>query len=275
MILGFDIGGTKIRGALVDKGKVVKDVEISTEAHNGPEHVVKKVAAMIEQLTDDNKFPVGIGFPTPLLYQESKVAFESNMPGWAGINIKIIFEKGLKRKVVVDNDANCFTLGEFNYGAGYGKKNVLGITLGTGLGGGIIIDGKLYHGSQGTGAEFGFMCLGDHTFEELCSTKSLYDAKYMAELAMQGDKDAKDAFKEFGENLGLGLANLINIFNPDVIVIGGNISKAWNLFIKYAEKVVNEKALKTAAKHVKILKSELNEDAGVIGAASLVDHILG
>jgi len=177
------------------------------------------------------------------------------------------------------NDANCFTWAEHLFGAARAASSCVGITLGTGVGGGIVMDWKgkslLWDGHNGSAAEIGHMILdGEHSFEELCSSRAQHiwkgeDPLTIEQAANKGDKSAKEAYMNYGYWLGVGVANIINALDPEVVVAGGSISNAWALFEKEMRKSVQKYVLSTQSKNTKIVQARLGNDAGAIGAAYL------
>ena len=184
----------------------------------------------------------------------------------------------------MENDVNCFTLGEALVGAGKGAETVLGITLGTGVGGGIVIDGRIYRGAFGAAGELGHMtikfdgprcsCSSFGCLEEYCSERFFLKKGGLPQKfyddAEKGDKKALKIYNEYGKYLGIGLANVINLLDPEVIVIGGGIANAYKLFVKEMEKEIRKRVISPVSKkYVKIKKAALNGLGGAVGAALL------
>ena len=154
MIIGVDLGGTKIAAALsTEEGKIITDVNIPTEANQGKKQVIANIKKAINNLIRGQKAQIcciGIGAPGPVLYEKGIVIEPPNLPGWKSVNLKMILEKEFKVPVSLDNDANCAALGELHFGAGRKARHFIYITLSTGIGGGIIIDKKIYRGANGS-----------------------------------------------------------------------------------------------------------------------------
>ncbi len=289
MIIGIDLGGTKIAGVLATpSGKVLMDVQIPTEANQGKARVISNISKVIDTLIKSHKVKIkaiGIGAPGPILYEKGIVVEAPNMPGWKRVHLKEIFEKEFRVPVFVDNDANCAALAEAWFGAGKFVKHFLYITVSTGIGGGIIIDKKLYRGAIGAAGEFGHMIIdsenkyqcacGNHgCLEALASGTAIKKITGMDAIAAhlaahQGDKKAKKALDEVAHYLAIGIANLVNIFNPEMIVIGGGLSNMWQHIGLPVKKEFKKYALTLPAKSVKIVRAKLKGDAGVLGAAVL------
>jgi glucokinase len=288
MIIGIDLGGTKIAGVLATpSGKVLMDVNIPTEASKGKKKVIENIKKAISMLMHSQKVKVkaiGIGAPGPILYEKGIVMEAPNLPGWKRVNIKKILEKEFKVPVFVDNDANCAALAEAWFGAGKFVKHFLYMTVSTGIGGGIIIDKKLYRGATGSAGEFGHMkidtngpkcgcgrygCLESLASGTALKRKTGVQAISLELAARQGDKKALEAIQEVAHYLTIGIANLVNIFNPEMVVIGGGLSNMRELLFVPIKKEFKNYVLSVPAKSVKIVRAKLGTDAGVLGAAAL------
>ena len=283
-IIGVDLGGTNIRAGLVLCNKVIKKSEVKTEPDKGKTIVIKNLVKAISRAMIKNVAGIGIGSPGPLDYRKGLIIRTKNIP-IEKVNLKKILEKKFNVPVFVDNDANCFALGEAVYGAGKKFDAVVGLTLGTGVGGGIIIEKKIFHGRNDAG-ELGHTtinfngikcnCGNIGCLEEYASTRGIMrlakglKAKTPLDvynLALKGNKKAIKAFEKMGFYLGIAVANFVNIFDPDVVIIGGGISNAWKFFSKSMKKTVKERAY--VNKNPIIVKSRLR-DAAILGAASLI-----
>src|SRR3989339_1856954 len=180
MFIGVDLGGTKIAAALVSEtGKIITDVNIPTEASKGKKHVLGVISKAIDHLLRTSAKPVkaiGLGVPGPILYEKGVVIGPPNLPGWKQVNLKQVLGKKFKLPVYVDNDANCAALAEARFGAGIGRKHFIYITVSTGIGGGIIINGELYRGANGSAGEFGHMIIDSHGFTCGCGDVGCLEA---------------------------------------------------------------------------------------------------
>lgn len=303
---GVDIGGTTVKlglfeaeGAIVDKWEITTD--ISEEGAAILPNVVASVAKKIEehQLDKNDIIGIGVGVPAPVT-SDGVVNGSANL-GWKYKEVKRELEELSGLKAVIGNDANVAALGEMWRGGGAGEKNMIMVTLGTGVGGGIIIDGKILVGATGAGGEIGHICVNydetDHCGcgncgcleqyasatgivklakkklgQEMRSTilnKEDVTAKDVFDAVKAGDEVADEIAVEFGRYLGYGLANLAAVCNPSVFVIGGGVSKAGEVLIPYIQKPYLERAF-FADKQVKFVLAELGNDAGICGAAKLV-----
>jgi len=278
--IGLDIGGTYIKAGIVYKGRILRKISVPTQAGEGRERVIRNILASIAKLHDKTT-RVGVGCPGSIDHKRGMVIASTNLP-IAGINFPELIKKKFNLLAKIDNDANCFALGEFSHGAGKGYKNMVGITMGTGIGSGVIINGEVYRG-RNRAAELGHTiikydgekcgCGKKGHVEAYIGTKGIqkrFGKKISPEeiykLASKGNKKAIKVWEDTGYYLGIGITNIIHSFDPDIIVIGGNVSKAWKFFSKSMFETVKKNSLFT---RTPIVRARL-EDAGVIGAAELV-----
>jgi glucokinase len=239
--------------------------------------------------------------PGTVNVEEGIVVKAPNLPSLDGFRLAAVLSTELKRPALLENDANAAAVGEMWQGAGRGRRTVVCVTLGTGVGGGIILDGKLWRGVDGAAAEIGHMCVdpfggvacgcGSRGCLEVYASataivrmtreasprhpdSTLHTAKDLTSEAifaagLEGDELALEVFRRMGVYLGIGVANLINILNPEVIVIGGGVANGWDLFEKHMHQQVAERAFPLLAARVKIVRAECGDDAGLLGAARL------
>jgi len=278
------LGGTNIRAGLVLGGKVIKKVEVKTEPNKGKNIVIKNLVKAINNVMTKEVVGIGIGSPGPLDYRKGLIINPKNIP-FKKVNLKKILEKKFKVPVFVDNDANCFTLGEALYGSGKKHNCVIGLTIGTGVGGGIVVNKKIFHGRINAG-ELGHMTIKFDGTRSKCGNRGCLEEYISArgimrlakglkaktpldayKLALKGNKKAIKVFEKMGFYLGIAVANFVNIFDPDVIIIGGGISNAWKFFSKNMKKTVKERVY--VNKNPIIIKGRL-EDAAILGAASFI-----
>ncbi|MBI2208375.1 ROK family protein [Candidatus Woesearchaeota archaeon] len=280
-IIGIDLGGTSIKTGLVSStGKIIKKYEMPTEAKKGAKRVIKNIISAVNEVKSGKIAGIGIGSPGPMDYKKGIIINPVNLP-FRNISLKNIIQNKFKIKTYLDNDANCFALGEAVFGSGKKYENIIGITLGTGLGGGFVTNKRIFHG-RSNAAELGHMTIkfdgikarsgNDGDIEEYAAARGitrLYDGKNnpysIYQLAMKGDKKAKKAFEKMGNYLGAELANLLYAFDPDIIVVGGKISNSWKFFSKSMDETIRKRYF---AKPCPIAKSNL-KDAGILGAAAL------
>ncbi len=311
LALGIDLGGTKILTAVVNtKGEILGLNHSATPASEGPEAVTQSVlksagdALKQSGITISALGAIGVGAPG-LSNPETGILFTSpHLPKLKNVPLRDIIEKGLGKKTFLINDANAAALGELYFGAGQGARNFVYVTISTGIGGGIIIDGKIYTGALGTAGEIGHMTIDDTgplcncgnrgCWEQLASGTALaretrerikngaetsildyaggsiekVTAEVIHRAAQAGDTLARELISQTGYYLGVGLANLINIFNPEVIVIGGGLSNIGEMLLDPAFKEAGERAFKEPYRAVRLTRAELGGNSGVLGAAA-------
>jgi glucokinase len=293
--IGVDIGGTNIPVALVDQaGKIVDIIEKKTQAHDGPDSVVKRIAESVKELCSkvDNCSLAGIGLGAPgaLDIKKGIIITSPNLSGWNNVPLLKMLNEATGLKVKMDNDANCAAIGEHWIGGARGSNNAIIITLGTGVGGGIIIDGKIFRGSHGTAGELGHITIEKDGRLCNCGNKGCLEAYASAtgavitakELGLkvdtaydifvkaeQKDELAQKALEISGRYLGIGIASFANIFDPDVIVVGGGFSSAYKYLLPAAKDEAYNRSFKTIMDKLSIKRAELGNNAGIIGAARL------
>ncbi len=292
MYIGLDIGGSKIRAGLLDNTfKIIDVVETATRINKSKQTILNDIYEVLSSFSLSNVKGIGIAIRGQVDFKNGIVKEATMMPGgFKNVKIAEFLKKKTKKCVIVENDVNCFALAEALQGAGKGKQSVVGVTLGTGIGGGIVVNGNIYRGAFGGSAEIGHMIIdpnkykwntGQHgSFESLCSgmaikkqyflrTKKKLGALEVEELYQQGDKNAKSVFKEMSEYLSIGLANIIHILNPDVIVIGGGLSRA-RFYVDTAINQIPKRLVYPAHKKTRVVYAKLGQQAGLIGATMLV-----
>ncbi|MCG1011334.1 ROK family protein [Tepidanaerobacter sp. GT38] len=311
LVVGLDLGGTKIATCVMNEdGEILKKVTLSTLAHEGPDAVIGRIIESIYdviRLANINKediLAIGVGVPGPLDSEKGLIKNPPNLPGWVEVPLRDILYKEFKVPLAIENDANAAALGENIYGSGKGIKNFMYITISTGIGGGVVVNGKLLKGASGNAAEIGHTtinfegplcgCGNRGCWEAYASgtalarfaregikngiktiIKDIVDreghikAEHVFTAAKQGDKFAKELVDMEGFYLGVGLANMANSFNPNCIAIGGGITNQWDMFYEHMISIMQERALKANVEGLKVVKATLGPDVGVIGAATL------
>ena len=311
--IGVDVGGTNIKIALVDKaGSIVYSDTVPTRAEMGYEYTINNMKKAISDLMVQTKVAkedisgIGFGFPGQIDCDKGVVLLAPNIPGWVNIPIAKIIEKEFSIPVKVDNDVRCAALAELNYGAGKGTTNMICITVGTGIGSGLIINGKIVRGASNVAGEIGHIKLQMHDgplcgcgdtgcLEAFASGPAIVamaqeyimggkSTKYrelanpditpyiVAEAAKQGDVVAKRIFEVIGEYIGIGLVSVINLLNPEKIVIGGGVADAGELLFAPIKRTIELRAMPIQAKAVQVVHAELGNTAGVIGASLLIEN---
>ncbi len=288
--LGLDLGGTNIKWVVVerkgDRERPRERGQVTTRAAEGPEAVVERLAAVGSDAIARNQGVVSVGIGIPGLYDPAAgtTRFLVNFPGvWAGRPVAGPVGNALGLPAALINDARAFGLAELRLGAGRGASAMIGLTLGTGIGGVIAIDGRIHHGHDGTGGELGHQTLEPDGPPCGCGNRGCLEAFARADriaaacgtataeaavdAARAGDPQAIAGLRTIGRYLGIGIANMIAVINPDVVVVGGGISAALDLLRGPLEAEVRERVRTTSLDRVRIVPAELGTWAGAIGAA--------
>ena len=286
----MDLGGTKILAGVVARdGTVVRRHERATP-QDSQEHVLAELEAVVAELLDDSVGGVGFGVPSPIDQERGVVVRCVNVP-LENAPLRDRMHERFGIPVGLDNDANAAAIGEWRAGAGRGEDDVVMITLGTGVGGGVISGGKAFRGRNGAGAELGHVvivhdgrpcqgaCTGHGHLEAYVSGTSATeaaresfgpsaDAHRLVRLANEGDEKAKELLDEIAGYLGSGLGSFINVFGPRIVILGGGFGvAAYEYLLGPAEEVVRREALEPMRSTVRLAKAELGTAAGLIGAA--------
>lgn len=294
--IGIDLGGTNLRVAAIDSdGEILDRVSEPVDYDAGPERVVADIAHVVHEVRSrvgvDGLRGVGIGVPGFIDIDKGIVLGAANLPGFEGFPVRDEIQRQLGTKIIVENDANAAALGEMWKGAGKDVKDLILLTLGTGIGGGIIIDGRVLHGFLGMAGEFGHMtvfpdgnpcgcgncgCLEKHASATAIAAmgrmmhfgRDTTSAKVF-ELAQAGNERAKLVFVSMGRALGVAIASLINVFNFPLYLLSGGPLPAWEFFAPTMFEEVKKRSFTYARTGTRIEKAALGGDAGLFGAAYL------
>ena len=302
MIAGVDIGGTKIAVGVVDQyGHVVAKDECPTDVPRGFDHAMQRVKTLLSQCGDraDTKLDgIGIGCAGPVDTATGVLGNVNNLPGWTGGNPVEALSREFKVAAALENDADAAALGELYWGAGKAKARFLYVTVGTGIGASLILDGKLYRGVGGCHPEIGHHILDTSGPPCSCGVRGCWEslaagpammawlaqnapstyanrnltAREICARAQDSDEWAQRAVEHEGYYLGLGLANLITMFAPEAIVLGGSVMKSAHLFLDRMHEVIRHTCRLVPASRVEITLASLGADAGLIGAAQVWHH---
>lgn len=289
IVVGIDFGGTKIKfGAVLANGTILGEtLTLPTQSERRGDEIVGTMIEGIERITQDSDIAmpqikgIGIGSPGPLDLKKGTILEAPNLPTLHHFPLKQTLENYFNLPVAINNDANCFVLGEACFGSAQQASIVCGVTLGTGFGCGIVIDRKIFEGSTGTAAEVWRSPYADRTFEEYGSARAVsrvyqqitdqqLDAREIFALAQENDQDGIAAWSEFGVHLGKILAIITNLLDPDVIVIGGSVSHAWQFFYDSMLKNLHGNINQAPREHLQIVSAALGDNAGLLGAAALL-----
>jgi len=288
-VIGIDFGGTKIKLAVVaEDGKIHgEEILLATESNRPAKDIVETMrtgvikAATSAELSVDDLSGIGIGSPGPLDLKNGIILDTPNLPTMKNFPLKNAISELFNLPVELNNDGNCFVLGEAYFGAGKNAPTVCGVTLGTGFGCGIVFGKHIYIGATGTAAEVWCSPYADLNFEEYGSGRTLvrlYEqktgeklgAKEIYHLAQNNNLHAQETFFEFGENLGRILSIMVNLLDPDVFVVGGSISNAWEFFKSPLLENLKQNINDEPRAHIHVQRSLLGDNSGLLGAAALL-----
>lgn len=305
LFVGVDLGGTKIYTAIANKaGEILKEIIVKTEAEKGHEQIVQKIKDSIAHVLDGvdkaDVNAIGIGSPGPLDIKNGLIAEPPNLP-FKNYNIIKDLKDEFDLPVYLDNDANAATLAEFMFGAGFGTENMVYVTASTGVGGGAILNGRIYRGSTANALEVGHTtinvtgkrcgCGNRGCVEALCSGTAIRNAaleavrsnitttlknfgeevtsKEVFEEASKGDRVANEILDEALSYLGAAVSNYANTFDPDMIVVGGGITNGGEIVFDKIREEMEKRCLGPIVRHCKVSKAKLEGQAGVLGAVAL------
>lgn len=289
--IGVDVGGTNLRGALIGAdGRFVRRFRVLSEVSKGRDSFLERLCHEVRHLQETAVLEgtpvraVGVGVPG-LIDRQGVVRSSVNMPPLEGLALRDCLERQLGLPVCCANDANLIALGESRYGAGRGLDSAMVVTIGTGVGSGLILNGHLWEGSAGFAAEFGHItvepaghpcpCGNRGCLEQYVSATALsrlgggQTPEKLAALARGGDEAARNLFVQAGTNLGIALAGLLNTLNLDGIVIGGGVSASYDLLEPALQTTLQQRTFPQILHGVQLCKASLGDDAGLLGAALL------
>ena len=290
-VIGIDIGGTTINlGRFLVDGTCKEFLSIATPQPATPEAVVKAIAFPLKKLAQSHNCQgIGIGMPGPTDVTNRIARVGINLPDWEDIPLAEWIENTTDIPTTLANDANCAAIGEAWLGAGKDISNFILLTLGTGVGGGIFIDGKLFTGSYGAAGELGLITLNPDGYpcnsgnqgslEQHCCIRAIkrmtgQTPMELATLARQGDRDALNFWQQYGTILGAGITSLLYILTPEAVILGGGISASAEYFFPTTLAEIKRRVHPSSRVDLKLLKAQLGNDAGMIGAAKLAWDLL-
>ncbi|MFT3738360.1 MAG: ROK family protein [Breznakibacter sp.] len=274
--IGVDVGGTKMQLAYVSDGIISKQHRIETGASRSKDQIVDELLAGIRKLIDDRVIGIGVGVPGLVDSANGIVQNVLNIPAWKNVPLRMLLENSLKLPVFIGNDANCFALGEKFFGIAKPYRDVVCLTLGTGVGAGVIVGNTLHVGNCAMAGEFGGIRYLDSDFENYCSGKFFRykfndEASVFAALANAHDAKALDAFYQFGRHVGHLVETIVYSYGPEAIILGGSLSRSFRLF----EKGMNEVLARFPHQNVipaTVIEPSANPMIAVLGAAALVPY---
>jgi len=300
--VGVDIGGTNIKSALVENGKIKKRKKLPTGANLEPEKVIAQIKSAIRPFVTQSK-GIGIGIAGIIDSKKGIVKFSPNLSEWHNIRLVKALKKEFNKPVSIINDVNAICLGEWQYGAAKGYKNVFLLTLGTGVGGAAICEGQPLFGANGFSGELGHSVIKFNGPRCACGNYGCLEryvgAKYIvanakrkmrkkitslknykrltpyiiAQEAKKGDKVSKEIFTEIGFYIGIGVSNIIALFDSDVVIISGGVSRAGRILFEPIRKTVRKRVLGAKYRNYKIISGKLGDDAGILGAVFFASSV--
>jgi glucokinase len=272
-LIGVDLGGTKITAALIENEKTVRQFTCPTPYDQEMMVVVDAISDAITEVFESGIQGIGIGVPSLVDLEKNVVIDVTNIPSWETVPLKQMLEERFSKPVFVNNDANCFALGEKHFGKGKQYRNFVGLTIGTGLGAGIIINNHLYSGQLCGAGEFGNIYYLDSNIENYCSGMFFKNrhlsGKEEARKAQNGDAGAQQLFDELGHHIARGLGNVLFALAPEAIILGGSVSQSFPLFEKSMRKTFEDFPFQRLYQNLKF-EFSADTDIAVLGAASLV-----
>jgi len=302
LVLGVDVGGTNIKiGIVNNEGLVIDRNVMATKGLSTPVKLIDAISSSLQSLIKNNRLAknnfvgIGMGLPGLVDFQKGFVHFLVNIPGWKKVPLKAIMQKRLGIPVFVDNDANVITLGEWQYGAGRGFQNLVCLTLGTGVGGGLILANAIYRGPSFSAGEIGHIpltengpackCGGRGCLERtvgnrylLKRARTIFHTNISLEevtlRARSGEQKAVHFWHGVGEHLGHALTGVVNLLNPQCFIIGGGVANAGAFIFPAIRATLKRRAMRIPGRLVKIVKARLGADAGIMGTQVLVQYAL-
>lgn len=272
-VLGIDIGGTSIVGGKIEDGRIVGQSKAGTRASEGGDVSLGVLKSVVAELVDGQTRAIGVGVPS-VVDRKTGIAYNvQNIAGWDEVDIRGILEREFGLPVFVDNDANCFAFGEKIFGKGREFSNFVGVTLGTGVGSGIISAGRLLPDANCGSGEFGEVRIGGVKFDDWCGSHFFPDETGMSgaelsALARKGDAKALQAFEEYGRRLSELIKLIVLVLDPEAVIFGGSIAKSFDFFGDAIRANLADFPYPKSIEKLRILASDSN-DSGVLGAASL------
>ena len=286
-VVGIDLGGTAIKlGRFLKDGTCLETISVATPQPAKPNSVVKAIAEGVKQLNLNYTCgAIGLGLPGPTDHARRVARKSINLPGWDDVPVADWLEAQTGLPTVLENDANCAAMGEAWLGAGQEFQDFILLTLGTGVGGGIFLNGKLFTGRYGAAGELGLITLNPDGYpcrsgnqgslEQYASIGSILrstgkEPAVLGKLAQAGDSVALQFWEDYGKTLGAGLASLIYVLTPEAIIIGGGISASAEFFLPSTLAEINQRVVSPSRHGLKLLPAKLGNQAGMLGAAKLV-----
>jgi glucokinase len=288
LVIGVDLGGTKILAGRIDREGVVDARQERPTPVESRDALLAGLDEAVGELLDERVGALGFGIPGTIDQRQGEVVRATNIP-LEGLRFRDRMAERFGLPVGIENDANAAAIAEWRVGAGRGTRYMVMLTLGTGVGGGLILDGRPYRGSVGAAAELGHIvvehdgppcqgvCTGRGHIESLASGRAAtlaarerfgpsITARELVRMARDGDEAARSILEQIGRRLGSAIGSLVNVFDPELVVMGGGFAAAGDLVLEPARSIVAREALPPARDHVRIVRAELGPEAGLVGA---------
>jgi len=278
MNIGVDLGGTKIKAGVELNGSVIKQETTLLREKDSLSSTLQQLIDLIKPLMAYSVSSIGIGVPSVVDTEKGIVYDVANIPSWKKVELKAILQEEFNVPVFVNNDVNCFALGECRFGVAKGFRSVVGVTTGTGLGSGIVIDDELYTGSNCGAGEIGLLPYLDKNIEYYASN-NFFEAVHgitaleANQAAIAGDTHAIGLWEKFGIHLGVALKAVMYVYDPEAIVLGGSLAKAYPFFEAGMYQELNDFSFPQSLKRLKIFQST-DENIALLGAAALIPQEL-
>ncbi|RPJ59285.1 MAG: ROK family protein [Acidobacteria bacterium] len=273
--IGLDLGGTAVKAGLVSAGAVIRNASVPLKPSGSFDEIMSQICQLIDSLDPGGASGIGVGAPSVVNVAEGIVYDTQNIPSWREVDVPLgpVLKQKFRIPAYVNNDANCFVLGEKYFGKAKGYSNVVGVTIGTGLGSGLIIDNRLYSGTNCGAGEFGMVPFRDRVIEYYASGQfftNVYGIRgeALAKRAEQGEEQALRIFSEFGRNLGEAVKTILYAVDPELIILGGSVSRSFPLYERAMRETLATFVYPRSLRRLRIEISEL-PNAAILGAASL------
>lgn len=272
-IIGIDLGGTHVRAGVVSEGRLENIASVRIPSDGSVDEVLRVIYQLIDPLIDGNIKAIGIGVPSVVDVEKGIVYDVQNIPSWKVVELKKLMEERYRLSVLINNDANCFALGEKYFGKGKEAHSLIGLTIGTGLGAGVIINGKLYAGVNCAAGEFGNVDYLDQYYEYYASGQFFENCyqtngEVVYKKALDGDPLSIMILEELGTHLGNAIKMILYTYCPELIILGGSISKSYSFFQKRMWDRIHTYVYSNTLNQFRLEVSQL-ENSGILGAASL------
>ena len=290
-ILGIDLGGTQVRAAIVDReGQILRRAARLTDVAGGPLAIVAQMLTLATEVMGEDRSRVkaaGVSSPGPLDSDTGYVLELPTLPGWTNFPLRQTLAEKLQMPVTLENDGIAAANGEWKFGAGKGLKHLVYVTVSTGIGGGVVVDGHLMRGRRGMAGHVGHMSIEENgpvcgcgnpgcfealasgtAFNKVAHSLGFANAKAMTQSAREGDQKAFAAVHREAVLLGFGFTSLLHLYSPEKLIVGGGVSSAFDLMLPTIKAEIQRRAM-PAFRSVEIVVAELGDNAGLVGAASL------